>query len=184
MLVDAPQCPARLFRIAEVFPPSMNRLSSSFDAYTAEKRARFWLLLAVQTVSVLLLLWSATPIYRTILAAPGQKLEVMPGSPVVIVLSLVAFHGAYWYRLVRVPIVIGRHGMLLSHLAVFLGRLSFIFGGALFALVIYRHLPDLSQAVDPIQLVSRMLAMLAIQFSLFCYTLELERVGTAMRPAG
>jgi len=138
----------------------------------------------VQTVAVLLLLWSASPIYRTIPAAPGQKLEVMPGSPVAIILSLVAFHGSYWYRLTRVPIVIGRHGLLLSHLVVFLGGLSFIFGGALFALVIYRHLPDLSQAIDPLQLVSRMLAMLAIQFSLFCYTLELERVGTAMRPAG
>lgn len=162
----------------------MTRLDSSFDAHTADKRARFWLLLAVQTVAVLLLLWSAAPIYRTILAAPGQRLQVMPGSPVIIVLSLVAFHGSYWYRLVRVPIVVGRHSLLLSHLAVFFGRLSFVFGGALFALVVYRHLPDLNQAVDPVQLIGRMLAMLAIQFSLFCYTLELERVGTAMRPSG
>lgn len=162
----------------------MTRISSSFDTDTADNRARFWLLLAAQTVSVLLLLWSATPIYRTILAAPGQKLSGIPGSPVVIILSLVAFHGAYWYRLTRVPIVIGRHGMLLSHLVAFLGRLSFIFGGALFALVIYRHLPDLDQAVDPLQFIGRLLAMLAIQFSLFCYTLELERVGAAMRAAG
>lgn len=162
----------------------MTRIASSFDAYSADKRAQFWLLLAVQTVSVLLLLWSATPIYRTILAAPGQKLQVIPGSPVVIILSLVAFHGAYWYRLARVPIVIGRHGMLLSHLVVFFGRLSFIFGGALFALVVYRHLPDMNEAVSSFQLLSRLIAMLAIQFSLFCYTLELERVGTAMRPSG
>jgi len=162
----------------------MTRLDSPYDAFPAMRRAQFWLLLAVQTVAVLLLLWAATPIYRTILAAPGQKLQVMPGSPVLIILSLVAFHGAYWYRLQCVPIVIGKHGLFLSHLAVFSGRLAFIFGGALFALVVYRHLPDLSDAIDPLEVVSRLLAMLAIQFSLFCYTQELERVGSAMRSPG
>lgn len=162
----------------------MTRLDTWLDAYPSDSRARLWLLLTAQTVTVVLLLWSAFPIYRTILAAPGQPLQDMPGSPLVIVLALVAFHGAYWYRLMRVPIEVRRRGLLISHLVHFCGRMSFIFGGALFALVAFRHLPELNQAIDPLQLLGRMLALLIILFSLFCYTLELERVAAAMRPAG
>lgn len=148
----------------------------------SHSRLRFGLLLTVQTVAVALLLWGAMPIYRTIMAAPGQQLHDLPTSPVVIVIALVAFHAAYWYRLRRVPIVLRRRSLLMAHLVIFAGRLSFIFGGSLFALVVFRHFPDLAEIADPFRLISRSLVMLVILFSLYCYTLELERVSMAYQP--
>ena len=38
--------------------------------------------------------------------------------------------------------------LILSHLFLFLGRLNFIFGGALFAVVFFRHLPALDGQAD------------------------------------
>jgi len=58
---------------------------------------------------------------------------------------IVAMQAAYWYRLRRISIPIGRPNLILSYLLLFFGRLSFIFGGALFSVVFFRHLPELDR---------------------------------------
>ena len=87
---------------------------------------------------------------------------------------------AYWYRLRRIPIPLQGPSLILSHLFSFLGRLSFIFGGALFAVVFFRHLPALDHGADGFLMVGRGLLRGGALFALFCLPLELERLGNAL----
>ena len=83
---------------------------------------------------------------------------------------------AYWYRLKCVAIPFRGPNAIVSHLFLFLGRLSFLFGGALFAVGFFRHLP----ALDADALLMRGLLLGGALFALFCLTLELERLGHAL----
>lgn len=68
----------------------------------------------------------------------------------------------------------------MSHLLLFLGRLSFIFGGSIFAVVFFRHLPELDQSTDPLLMVRLGLLLFGALFALFCVALELERLGHSL----
>jgi hypothetical protein len=159
----------------------MSRLETRLDVDDPPaSRLRFRLLLAAQTAAIVALLWGAAPIYRAILAAPGHQLADIPSSPFLIIVGLIVFHAAYWHRLRRVPVAVTARSVFLSHVVMFTGRLCFIFGGSMFALIAFRHVPDMGQIVDPLRLTSRSMVMLAVLFSLFCYALELERIGSAL----
>jgi hypothetical protein len=140
------------------------------------------LLLVMQTLAVLIILWSMVPLYRAIMEHPGHQLQVLPESPVPLLAAVLLFHCVYWFRMLRVPITMFRHNLLVSHLVLFLGRLSFIFGTSFFALLAYRHLPLLVEVPDHFRFVMRLISTLAILFSLYCYSTELERLGVALRP--
>jgi hypothetical protein len=140
------------------------------------------LLLIMQTLAVLIILWSMLPLYRAIIHNPGHQLKVLPESPIPLVAALILFHCVYWFRLLRVPISMVRHSLLVSHVVLFLGRLSFIFGTSFFALLAYRHLPSLVSVPDPARFTMRVIATLGVLFSLYCYSTELERLGAALRP--
>jgi hypothetical protein len=87
---------------------------------------------------------------------------------------------AYWYRLQRVPIPFRGSNAIVSHFLLFLGRLSFIFAGSLFAVVFFRHLPELDQNADTLLMARRGLLLVGSLFALFCFALELERLGHAL----
>jgi hypothetical protein len=69
--------------------------------------------------------------------------------------------------------------MILQHVFLFLGRLSFIFGSALFAVVVFRHLPELDRDIDIPLAARRGILSVACLFALFCTSLEVERLGQA-----
>jgi hypothetical protein len=48
----------------------------------------------------------------------------------------------------------------LSHLFLFLGRLAFIFGGSLFGVVFFRHLPEINHGADLWLMFLRAIALL------------------------
>jgi hypothetical protein len=81
---------------------------------------------------------------------------------------LLVMQVAYWYRLRRVPIAFQGPNLILSHLFLFLGRLSFIFGGALFSVVFFRHLPVLDNGADALLMTGRGLLLGGALFALFC----------------
>lgn len=140
------------------------------------------LLLIMQTLAVLIILWSMLPLYRAIMENPGHQIQVMPESPVPLLAAVILFHCVYWFRILRVPIAMFRHSLILSHIVLFLGRLSFIFGTSFFALLAYRHLPLLVEVPDHARFAMRFVSTLVILFSLYCYSTELERLGVALRP--
>lgn len=152
-------------------------------ATTSRSKVRTYaLLLLMQTLAIVIILLSMIPIYDALIAAVGSQLRKLPQSPLLLMSSLLLFHCAYWFRLLRVPIVVTRHSLLLSHIVLFAGRLSFIFGTSFFALVVFRHLPALMEMPNPTLFAMRLLATLVILFSLYCYSSELERLGLALRP--
>jgi hypothetical protein len=63
---------------------------------------------------------------------------------------------------------------VLGHLILFLSRLNFIFAAGVFSAVYLVRFNDLD-----ISLLGSVL-LFAILFSIFCYTLELERLGRAL----
>jgi hypothetical protein len=54
------------------------------------------------------------------------------------------------------------------------------FGGSLFAVVFFRHLPEIDSGADSALMLHRGLQLVASLFALFCATLELERLGRAL----
>jgi hypothetical protein len=147
-------------------------------------KGRFYaLLFAVQTGTIGIIISGFLPIYLRILDLPGHQLDILPRSPPVLIAALVGFHMAYWFRLIRVPVPRQRPSLFLGHVILFVSRLTFIFGGAFFGLVAFRHLPALGTVTDPALLTMRLLVALIVLFSLFCYALEIERFGDAFRPS-
>ena len=86
---------------------------------------------------------------------------------------------AYWFRLMRVPVAVRKPNIVASQVVLFLARLSFIFGSALFGLVFFRHLPEL-EIIPGLGFVIRGALFVTILFSLFCFAMEWERLGRAL----
>jgi hypothetical protein len=142
-------------------------------------RAAYLLLLAIQGAGALFIVWRELPDFRQLALNPGTQLPYLRSDDFSTLGTVVIMQTAYWFRLCCVPIPFSDAKMLLSHILLFLGRLSFIFGGALFAIVFFRHLPELEAHADIWLMARRGALLLGFLFSLFCAALELERLGHA-----
>jgi hypothetical protein len=107
------------------------------------------------------------PIYRALLGNPRQELSL--DYTLVWALGAVCLiQSAYWYRLLRVTIAIERPNIVLGHFVLFLGRLSFIFAAAIFSVLVFRRVPELS-VFPPLHVFGfRSFLAVAVLFSLFC----------------
>jgi hypothetical protein len=145
-----------------------------------KSRTIYLLLLLIQLTGALFIVLDGLPEFRHLVAHPGEQLTYArydnPATPIMII----AMQAAYWYRLKCLPLPSRRSNTILSHLFLFLGRLTFIFGGSLFAVVFFRHLPEIHQGADIWLMFRRGLQLAASLFALFCVTLELERLGRAL----
>jgi hypothetical protein len=137
-------------------------------------------LLALQVTGAIFFIWKELPAFKQLLLSPGVQPPSIPYDDWTTLGALLAMQVAYWYRLRRIPIPFHRSNLILSHLLLFLGRLSFIFGGALFSAVFFRHLPELDHDADVLLMVRRGVLLCGSLFALFCLTLELERLGRAL----
>jgi hypothetical protein len=140
-------------------------------------RATYLLLLAVQITGAASLIWKELPTLSQLTLSPGEQIPYVPQDNFTAISALVAMQVAYWYRLVRVPIPFCNSNLLLNHLFLFLGRLSFIFGGTLFSVVVFRHLPQLDQGADILVMTRHGMLLIGSLFALFCFSVELERLG-------
>ncbi len=138
------------------------------------------LTMAVQFFGSEFIVWEGLPAFRELVLAPGQQPASTPYDGNLMFLVLLLMQAVYWYRLFRVTIPVKGGRPVLSHLFLFLGRLNFIFASALFSIVLFRHLPELGRGVDILLLARRGILMAMSLFALFCFTLELERLGEAM----
>jgi hypothetical protein len=101
-------------------------------------------LLLLQTFGSAVILWNGLPIYRRILLAPGQDAYATLASSHWAIAAVLVVQGAYWYRLMRVAVPPYGPHIVASHLLLFVSRLGFIFGAALFSAVFVRHLPEMT----------------------------------------
>ena len=135
--------------------------------------------LAIQISGAILFVWQQLPEFRQIAVNPGQQLAHDTFSDVMTVGVLLVMQISFWSRLLYIPIPFRRPNMILNHVFLFLGRLSFIFGSALFAVDVFRHLPELGRETDVFLAARRGIILVGCLFALFCTSLEVERLGQA-----
>jgi hypothetical protein len=139
----------------------------------------YLLLVAIQITGAIAFVWQQLPEFEQVVINPGKQLPHDAFSDLVTVGVFCLMQLAFWCRLLCVPIPFRRPSVLLSHLLLFLGRLSFIFGSALFSVAVFRHLPELGREADIALAACRGILFMACLFALFCVSLELERLGQA-----
>jgi hypothetical protein len=139
----------------------------------------YLLLLALQASGAFFFVWKELPEFRQLAINPGEQLRYNPYSDFTTIGTVFVMQVAYWYRLLRLPIPFQGSSPVLNHALLFAGRLSFIFGGALFSVAFFRHLPEMNQDTNVLLMARRGVLLCGAVFALFCFTLELERLGHA-----
>jgi hypothetical protein len=137
-------------------------------------------LLTVQIAAAIVFIGNELPRFNQLLRNPGEQLPYSFNEDLTTAGILLVMQIAYWLRLKRTPIPFRGPNLMLSHLFLFLGRLSFIFGAALFSVVFFRHLPVLGNKADVLLMAMRGALLVGALFALFCLTLEVERLGHAL----
>ncbi len=142
-----------------------------------QQKVIYLFLLATQIVGALILVWHELPVFRQVVLNPG----VQPSNEANFELATFAvslwMQISYWCRLLYIPIPSRRPNIFLNHLFLFLGRLSFIFGSALFSVVVFRHVPELGRETDALLMARRGIVFVGSLFALFCASVEVERLG-------
>jgi hypothetical protein len=155
----------------------MDRPSSSKGAYFG--------LFMLQIVGAALLTWIALPEFRLLLIHLGEQLRTPIRNDLLSLAAVAIMQGAYWVRLLHVPsISFGKPRIFVSHLFLFLSRISFIFGSSVFSVVFFRHVPELGPGTDTLLLMWRAVLLSGSLFALFCLSLELDRFANALAAGG
>jgi hypothetical protein len=157
----------------------LNDSGCSMMTNERSKTAAYFFLLGLQVFGAIVFILQELPEFRQVVLAPGQQLPKDIRSDLGMVAVFSGMQIAFWFRLLRVPLPTQRPNLLLSHVFLFLGRLSFIFGSALFSVVVFRHVPELDREADILLVVQRGIIFVACLFALFCSSLEVERLGHA-----
>jgi hypothetical protein len=140
-------------------------------------RLTYLILLALQIFGAVAFILQELPEFRQILKSPGMQPAKDIRSDLIIVGILCCMQIPFWVRVLYVSVPAQRPNPLLSHIFLFLGRLTFIFGSALFSVVVFRHLPEMSDETDVFLAVQRAIIFVGCLFGLFCSSLEVERLG-------
>ncbi|PNG27151.1 hypothetical protein CR492_04600 [Methylocella silvestris] len=140
-------------------------------------------LLAVQTAAATFMVWVAFPLFQQVIARPGELQEAGLRDQVAIISATLVLHCAYWSRYRWIAVQAPIHSAFVGHVIQFAGRASFFFGGAVFSAIFFRHLPELDALPAPGQAAIKGLILMWGLFSLFCYSLELDRLGKAIEQA-
>ena len=96
-----------------------------------------------------------------------------PGVFVLGAVAVILIQSTYWIRLRCFPPLRFKRHLVLGHAIQFLGRLSFVFIGGMFSVVFFTRFEELEFSIW------KVLFLLVVLFSLFCYTLDLDRLGKA-----
>jgi hypothetical protein len=153
-------------------------MKTSSERRTPQK-VTYLLLLVIQISGMMIFIRQQLPEFEQMFLNPGEQFPKDIYSDLIIFGVFCMMQISFWYRILHVPIPFRRPNIFLSHLFLFLGRLSFIFGGALFAVVVFRHLPKMGRDADVLLATVRGIIFLGCLFALFCTSLEVERLGHA-----
>lgn len=134
-------------------------------------------LLAVQTAGAAIVLVNGVPIYRQ-LASDFASHRSQPEIKWWAFAAVLLIQAGYWLRVRLQPALPAGGHVLIGHVAAFVARLSFILASSFFGVVFLIRFEELS--LPP----QRIAMILALLFSMFCWTLELERLAKALHGAG
>lgn len=135
----------------------------------------YFSLLAVQTAGVAIVLANGIPFYRMmVLDFANYSPNPRPWWAIV---GMVLSQVAYWVQVRLQPRLPRIGNIVLGHIVAFVARISFIAVGSTFTVMFLNRFEDLKQMDYP---PLRALAVLIMLFSLFCWTLELERLAKVL----
>lgn len=140
-------------------------------------------LLATQILGTIVLVWLQLPAFKRILDRLGEQSSGTAFPELATLGVSIGMQIAYWsrHRYVRIPV--RQPNIVLNHVFLFLSRLGFIFGSALFSVVIFRHVPELGPETDIALIARRGIVFVGSLFALFCASLEVERFGQSFGSA-
>ncbi len=138
----------------------------------------YFVLLSVQTAGVAILVVNFVPLYRQMaLNFSSYKPDQRPWWMAALLLIQVA----YWLR-VRLGLPLPSPGhVLLSHIGLFVARITFVSVTSGFSVMFLNRFQDLRTMNYP---PLRALLILLMFFSIFCWTLEVERLAKALQESG
>jgi hypothetical protein len=135
--------------------------------------ALYWILFLGQTIGDAAILSHLIPLFRQLVTSGLHEktpLRTLVFAALgVIIIQVCYWLDQHWFATVRL-----RHNPLLGHLFLFLSRINFIFAGAVFSAVYLVRFNEVEISLWGFVFLSTVL------FSIFCYTLELERLGRAL----
>ena len=150
------------------------------NANSAPRKTGIYLfLLSLQILGTSIFVWQTLPEFRQVAINPGEQLPRDGWSDLTSFGLLCVMQIAFWYRVLRVPIPFRGPNHVLNHVFLFLVKLSFVFGSALFGVAVFRHLPELDRGIDILLIARRSVIFAGCLFALFCASLEVERLGQA-----
>jgi len=131
------------------------------------------LLLLTETLGVAIFLWDGVPLYNQVIRdVSGHKPQ--PGVLWWALAATVLIQGSYWLRArSKQPPPWSGHPVI-SHALLFVGRLAFVFVTSVFSFVFLVHYEELDVPLH------RTVLLLMLLFSMFCWTLDLERFAKAL----
>jgi hypothetical protein len=136
------------------------------------KLALSWLFFTAESMGALIILWNGVPIHQRLLMGRTAQ-EAGPRVFVLGAVAVILIQSGYWIRLRCSPPLRFKRQLVLGHTIQFLGRLSFVFIGGMFSVVFFTRFEELEFSIW------KGLFLMAVLFSLFCYTLDLDRLGKA-----
>jgi hypothetical protein len=135
-------------------------------------KSRTWipyaLLFLIETIGMILILWDGIPLFRHLIRFQHAS---TPVDTRVMLFAVLLIQTTYWGYLRHDPPFDLPRQQLLGHIFLFVNRLVFIFASGVFSLVVYRYsdMFDLSLTQGTL--------MMAVLFSVFCFSRHLERIG-------
>ncbi|MGE5295898.1 MAG: hypothetical protein ACM3VT_13820 [Solirubrobacterales bacterium] len=139
-------------------------------------RGLYFSLLSVQTAGVAILLANLIPLYR-LMALDFASYRPDPRSWWAIA-GILLIQVAYWLRVRLQPPLPRARNIVLGHVVSFAARLSFVAVTAAFTDMFLKRYESLKELNYP---PLRVLAVLVLFFSIFCWTLELEHLAKALQ---
>ncbi|MFT0860371.1 hypothetical protein [Ancylobacter sp. G4_0304] len=143
-------------------------------------RAAYPLLLGIHALAAVLLFLTIFPLFQQIVSQIGRAQPLDTSTAVTAIVLALVMQTCYWARYLRVPVPAPFRGAFAGHLLMFASRVSFFFGGALFAAIFFRHVPQLDVLPPVGQGLAKALGVMGLLFAAFCFSLELERLGRAI----
>jgi len=140
----------------------------------APRRPRLhFLLLLTETLGVAIVLWDGVPLYNQVVRDVSSH-QPQPGVLWWAVAAVVLIQGSYWLRArSQQPPPWSGHPVI-SLVILFIGRLAFVFVTSIFSFVFLLHYEELDVPLY------RTVMLLMLLFSMFCWTLDLERFARAL----
>ena len=132
----------------------------------------FWCLLAVQAAGGNIILWKGIPVYRRLLTPGPQGADF--GTFALALGAVFFMQVGYWLAFRIQQRLRFQKNVLLGHMLLCLGELSFFFANALAAVILFERLEEV--VLVPWKLV----VLAAILFAVFCYKHQLETLGERM----